>query len=141
MVYKSRKDAWLVSIVWGAMLFAIGSGIYGLVTQPLGVGEAVITIAFTLLLPIFVLWLVFTVEYVVSDQHLIVRNGPFRRTIPLDTIRAVRKTINPLSSPALSLHRLEIKYSSYDVVMISPKDRDAFMKLLAARCPQAEIMD
>lgn len=51
----------------------------------------------------------------------------------------MQKTMNPLSSPALSLKRMEITYGQYDFVLISPINRDQFMKELSTRCPNAEI--
>jgi hypothetical protein len=70
---------------------------------------------------------------------LVIKYGPFKKIIPLNTIKSVKKTMNPLSSPALSLKRLEIIYGQYNMVLISPKDRDEFMKILSKHCPQAEI--
>lgn len=51
----------------------------------------------------------------------------------------MQKTMNPLSNPALSLKRMEITYGQYDFVLISPINRDQFMKELSTRCPNDEI--
>lgn len=133
--FKSQKDWWLTILLWGAMLFAIGSAIYGLFTTPPDFMELLIVIVCAFLIPIFILWLWFTTEYVLTDKSLIIRYGPFRKEILLRTIKSVRKTMNPLSSPALSLKRIEISYESYNSVLISPKDRDHFIHILIERCP------
>lgn len=138
--YKSRKDWWLTIIVWGAMLFAIGSGGYALIEKAPNVGEFLITLALSIVLPIFILWMWLTTFYVIGEKNLIIKFGPFKKTIPLDSIKTVKKTMNPLSSPALSLKRLEIAYGQYNSILISPHDREEFMKVLSKRCPQAKIM-
>lgn len=135
MKFKSKKDWWLAIIIWGAMLFAMGSAIYGLFTTPAGVMDLLIIIPCAFFIPIFILWLWFTTEYILTEKSLIIRYGPFKKEISLHTITSVRKTSNPLSSPALSLKRIEISYEKYNMVLISPKDRDNFIKLLMERFP------
>ncbi len=71
---------------------------------------------------------------------MIIKYGPFKKVIPLNLIKSVKKTTNTLSGPALSLKRIEIVYGQYDFVLISPKDRDEFMRVLSKYCPQAEII-
>lgn len=137
--FTSKKDWWLTMIVWGSMLFAIGGGGFALSVMPPTIGELLVVGALSILLPIFLIWTWLTTYYVLDENNLIIKYGPFQKTIPLDTILSVRKTTNPLSSPALSLQRLEISYGNYDFVLISPKDRDEFMDILAERCPQAKI--
>ena len=58
-----------------------------------------------------------------------------RYKVPLAEVTAVRSTRNPLSSPALSLDRLEITYGRRRI-MISPEDKARFLKELEARCPR-----
>ncbi|MFJ8262632.1 PH domain-containing protein [Rummeliibacillus sp. NPDC094406] len=40
-----------------------------------------------------------------------------QKTIPLESIKSIKKTMNPLSSPALSLKRLDIEYGQYQNVL------------------------
>jgi hypothetical protein len=137
--FKSKQDWWLTAIVWGPMLFAIGSGVMALITEPVSFGEALLLFCLTLLLPVILIWMWLTTYYVLDESSLIIRFGPFKKVIPLNEIRSVKKTSNPLSSPALSLKRLKISYGRYDFVLISPTDRDEFMKILAKKCPNATI--
>ncbi|WP_232223917.1 PH domain-containing protein [Anoxybacteroides tepidamans] len=116
----------------------MGSGIAVLATQQSKLGEQAAVFIGTIALPLFVLWMWLTTYYVLDNDRLIIKYGPFRKIIPLNAIRSVRKTSNPLSSPALSLKRLEIVYGLYHTVLISPKDRDAFIDLLRERCPNME---
>lgn len=137
--YKSKTDWWLAVIIWGSMLLTIGIGVYALATEVLSLVELFILILLTILLPLGILWMWFTTFYVIDEQDLIIRYGPFKQKISLQLIKSMQKTMNPLSSPALSLKRMEITYGQYDFVLISPINRDQFMKELSTRCPNAEI--
>ncbi|WP_088008676.1 PH domain-containing protein [Indiicoccus explosivorum] len=121
MIFPSKKDWWLGVIILGsavlclAIPFIEGDWIAGVLLLPLGGG---------------MLWLWFSTRYILTDEKLIVRYGPFRHEIAVSAITNVRKTKNPFSSPALSLKRLEINYSPYGTILISPKNRDDFIRLL-----------
>lgn len=41
-------------------------------------------------------------------------------------IKTIRPTRNPLSSPAMSLDRLELQFKNGEKIMISPKDKVGF---------------
>jgi hypothetical protein len=77
--------------------------------------------------------LVFPMRYGIDDMNLTVRYGLCRQRIALPDIWKVYPTHNPLSSPALSLHRLRVKFSHGKSVMISPADRDGFLDDLAQK--------
>ncbi len=116
------------------MLGTIGTGLFAMFYESSSFWEVVFLLLFCVLLPLFILWGCLTTYYLFSDNHLIIRYGPFKKRIPLDTITSVKKTSNPLSSPALSLKRLEISYNTYDMVLISPKDREKFISILKEKC-------
>jgi membrane protein YdbS with pleckstrin-like domain len=79
--------------------------------------------------------LVFPMRYGVSDDELIIRHGVVRQRAKLEKILSVEPTRNPLSSPALSLDRLKISTGPRmrDNIMISPADKEGFMRLLEQR--------
>ena len=64
-----------------------------------------------------------------------IRSGPFRFRVPLGEVISVEPSRNPLSSPACSLDRLLIRYGRRQI-MVSPKDRLAFLDALARRGSQ-----
>src|SRR5205807_8834563 len=70
---------------------------------------------------------------------LIVRFGPLSTSLPLDRIVEVFPTHNPLSAPAPSLDRLRINYQRKNgrmwFALISPKDKEAFVRDLASAAP------
>ncbi len=69
-------------------------------------------------------------HYTVDGNMLRVVSGPFRWKVPIDQIRSVQATRNPLSSPALSLDRLRIEYGKRRRIMVSPADKAGFLKAI-----------
>jgi len=51
-------------------------------------------------------------------------------TIKIESISKIAEINSPLSSPATSLVRITIYYNTKDTVMISPKDKQIFIKQL-----------
>lgn len=67
--------------------------------------------------------------YVVDGDVLTIWSGPFRFKIPLRQIESVRASKSPLSSPALSLDRLVIRYGRRRI-MVSPADKMGFLNAI-----------
>jgi hypothetical protein len=132
--YSSKIDWWLgpvlclppATALWVCVSSALAGSMAGLLL-------GVVT---TVLVGGIYFGLVFPMRYGLSDTHLIVRFGMCRRRIPLAEIREVHPTRNPLSSPALSLDRLRIRFDAGDTlkaVLISPSDRGRFLDELARK--------
>jgi hypothetical protein len=139
-VYHSKIDTWLLAVLAAAMAScawtsgtAILSGSPGTwwivaLTAVLGVG-----------LP---LWLLFATRYTLDSRLLTVRSGPFKWRIPIADITGITPTRNPLSSPALSLDRLRIDYGRGRAVMISPRNKEQFLRdieMLRAQRPDDSV--
>ena len=127
--YPSKVDLWLAAILVGTLGMT-------LFVAAIGFTEG----GWTALLPAAMVVLIFgglviPVEYVMEPQRLVVRAGLLRYRIPYEKIQSAHLTRNPLSSPALSLDRINIRYGRFGV-MISPPDREEFLRDLAGRCPQ-----
>jgi hypothetical protein len=75
-------------------------------------------------------WLLKTTCYTLEPTRLLVRSGPFSWNVPLAGIHSITPTRNPLSSPALSLDRLCIEYGKHGSLMISPADKQGFLREL-----------
>jgi len=92
---------------------------------------------------IFIIFIFSTTYYQIDGRILKIRCGVFSNLkIDIDTIRRMSETNNPISSPAFSLDRLEIKYQKerkIDTVMISPKDKDGFIKMITQLNPTIEL--
>jgi len=87
-----------------------------------------------LIVAIFIKFMFLTTYYQIEGKTLRIRCGLFfNLIIDIDTIRRMSKTNNLISSPATSIDRLEIKYQKdrkIDTVLISPKDKSGFIKML-----------
>ncbi len=76
------------------------------------------------------LWMLLSTYYVVEEQTLRIQSGPFRWRLKRDEIRTLSRTRSPLSSPALSLDRIEIRYGARGRVLVSPEDAQGFAAAL-----------
>jgi len=135
-VYPSKKDTWLVVVIWaGAIVFLASSVVT--VLLPLSFKLRLGILLLFIGLVFFVIWVLYSTFYVLANSSLIVRCGPFKWTVPLDTIMEVVPSRNSRSSPACSLDRFRIKYQgSWSGLLISPTDKHHFLQDLAERCPQ-----
>lgn len=125
MAFRSAVDWWFYVVIAVAGAVAVVAVLPVMATgSPGQIAFGVGALLFAVGLP---LWLLFSTEYRVVEQALLVRSGPFRWTIPLAEISSVRESNSALSSPALSLKRLEVKYGGGKSILLSPADRDGFL--------------
>ena len=94
---------------------------------------AIITMA-AIMIPVtvFTLSIFFGTHYTINENNeLTVKCGMiYHSKVDISTIKSISKTWNPISSPAPSLDRIEIKYGKWDSVIVSPKDKQAFIQAL-----------
>jgi len=78
--------------------------------------------------------------YLITGKDLIVKSGfMINKTISIDSIKEISESNNPLSSPANSLDRLEIKYDGNMTILISPKNKIGFLEQLMEINPKVEL--
>jgi hypothetical protein len=137
MVYSSKKDAWLVAIMAGAIFIPLSIGLYNLFAPGGNRSAAAILLVAGAAVGAAVLSLTYPLHYEITANEVIVRCGVLpRQHIPLSAIKEVFPTHNPLSAPAWSLDRLRINYEGNGeegFVLISPKDKAGFMRELVSR--------
>jgi hypothetical protein len=133
--FTSKVDAWLVLVI-AAGLLAMWLAPFGRVRA--GRPIDALDFALPMLATAFIVWLFRTTAYVVTEDSLVVRSGPVRKTVPLGSITRLRATRNPLSSPALSLDRIEVTYGTRRV-LISPKDKQGFLEAVLERSPAVNV--
>jgi hypothetical protein len=76
----------------------------------------------------------------VHDNRLIIRCGfLYRKEVDIQSIQRIKETGNPLSSPAISLDRLEIRYGKSGWVLVSPKGKKGFIAALKSLNSAIEI--
>ncbi|HEX8018260.1 MAG TPA: PH domain-containing protein [Flavobacterium sp.] len=129
--FKSKIDLWLVlflSVIFGGIAINMAlNGVWG-------------SLIFILLIIAFIVHIFATTFYIIEDKKLIVKCG-FLITIPIpvEKIKKISETNDLMSSPALSLDRLEILYNISDTVMISPNEKTKFIEAIQKINPGVEI--
>ena len=129
--FESKIDLWLIlflSILFGGIAIKLAlDGVWGSLIPIL------VTIA-------FIVHMFTTTFYVIEDKKLTIKCGfLINISISVDSIKKISETNNILSSPALSLDRLEIMYNKFDTILISPKDKKEFIKAIQKMNPQVEV--
>ena len=123
--YRSKVDSWLIaSVVVVAVAHAWAATV--LINAANWTAIAIfIPIAIVALgLPV---WILVGTHYTLSPASLEVCCGPFRYQVPIDRIQEIRPSRSMLSSPALSLDRLEVIYGNNESVLTSPLHRERFL--------------
>jgi hypothetical protein len=147
MIHYTRVDWWLAALMGGISLIEFTAGTAVLVGGLLMKNHLPAVIVGPSLLAggvLFglILWALYRIRYEIASPDLLIACGPFRSRLPLESIVEVFPTRNPLSAPASSLDRLRINYQRNNgklwFTLISPKDREAFVRDLASAAPQLQ---
>jgi hypothetical protein len=136
MKYPTKVDGWLAIAMAVSALVPISIAVFGFFSEGTS-SEAgwVAALIFALTTGVVAAVSVPT-YYELRSDSLVVRCGLLRWTIQLDEIISVTPTSSPLSSPAWSLDRLEVRSRREGqdrVLLISPKRRDEFLRELQAK--------
>ncbi len=129
-LYPSKIDKWLGAILLLVPVVSIYAVMNSWRTDAGDPFSVLLTLAFGIGLP---LWILLSTRYVLGTEKLHIRCGPFTKQIAIADIHDVQPTRNPLSSPALSLDRLRLRYGNNKSVMISPRLQGDFLRELNAR--------
>ena len=136
--FPSRVDAWLAALLLTSVLLVLAAVVGGWPRQAAPT-EAVLLVATLAVGAGLPLWVLAATGYRVDAASLAIRSGPFRWRIPLRDIRRVEPSRSWLSSPALSVDRLRIRHGRSGQVLVSPKDRQAFVQALRRGNPHIQI--
>jgi uncharacterized membrane protein YfcA len=128
--YRSRVDGKIGVVIALAALVLILAG--ASLPDPLH-GTAFALHVLGLLCLALCVWTLLGTYYVVDTASLVAHSGPFRWTIPLREIRSVRSTREARSGPALSFDRVRIEFGAGRVLLVSPREKEAFLADLASR--------
>ena len=131
MKFQSKKDWWTYPVFLGIIVAAFIPLVKDQDLTSLYIGVPVAGL---------LLWIWFTTYYVIERNSLVVRSAFIHKIIPVYEIKSIRRTFNPLSSPALSLDRLEIQYGNGKMVLISPENREKFLEELKKMNPSIIIV-
>ncbi|WET03778.1 PH domain-containing protein [Flavobacterium sp. YJ01] len=130
--FKSKIDLWL------AFLLIV---IFGFALIQFAYEKKWIGLSFIFCVISFIIHMFTTTFYTIERDKLRIKCGfLIDFTIEIKNVKKISETFNVLSSPALSLDRLEILYGKYDTVLISPKDKKRFIEELKRINPEIEIV-
>jgi hypothetical protein len=138
MKFKSKVD-WWAHITFASMPLVNIALIVLFILSP-NVINGICAVLFLAINIVILPWW-FNMHYILDEDELVVRLGGFGKgkRIAYKKITSVKETRQPWSSAALSLDRIEIKFrigqtgSTIDVIYISPREKQEFMRLLGER--------
>lgn len=132
-VYRSKISLFLLLIMIAATL----APVFPLLFKP-----QLSTTSYIVMVLSFIFCLIIVVPtfsqtyYSIEDNALHIKSGfLYNRTIHIQAIRKIEETRNIVSSPALSMDRLEIIYNKFDSIIVSPQDKESFIQDLLAINP------
>lgn len=127
-VFKSKIDKWLLfCLILSIIACLLGASV---MLKIGGTFNYVLAAVILILGAGFPLWLLISTRYIVNEENLKIKSGPFSWNIPIQSILSVQESQNAVASPALSLDRLEIKYGEDKAIFVSPVNPAEFMRKL-----------
>lgn len=144
MKYYSKKDRWVLLLVWMTILIPFDFGLLAIhiKSEPPLVISGWIALAASTLFLLALCSLSFPLYYKIEATTLHIRSGLLQQNIPLSSIQAVFPTRNPLVAAAWSLDRLQVNYQSGKrplYALIAPQDKDGFLHELAQHDANLEL--
>ena len=80
--------------------------------------------------------------YIIQNENLIVKSGfIYHQEINIKSITKIESTKSVVSAPATSLDRIEISFNKFDQVIISPKNKQAFIAHLVEINPDIKLKE
>ena len=140
-VYPSKRDWWLMAILWGLSAFFIyvTFTVHKESAAPWMKVFATCFFGLSSLLTLGLGALAHNTSYSLDSANLTIKMGPFVRKIRIAEITGVFPTHNPLSAPAWSLDRIRIRFSTSRFgALISPENKFEFIEELNSLAPHLE---
>jgi hypothetical protein len=137
--FASKRDPWVVVVLWGTTLGLVFAS-FQVAGSPTPLVFRALFILVCILSAVLPPWILHGTSYLLTDEALSIRCGPFRHRVLVNAIQEVTPSRNPVASPACSLDRLHIKYrGSRDGILVSPADKRSFLQDLASRDSQLSL--
>ncbi len=137
MKYRSRISVMLFVFIFGALVSPLirdGEKIFA---------KGIIPGIIYLFIVLICLLVFVSINYTINENSLIVRGFGFKMaTIDIARIKTIKRSYNPLSSPAASLKRLEVKFYHKGRVqsgLISPVREEEFINKLKEINPHIQV--
>lgn len=120
-IYKSKIDYWLVGTMYLITLIP---------TIPALIYAFSWTLVFlVVILLVFASSLIFNTKYIIENETLSIKCGilPIEK-YSIQQIQSIQNTNTIMAAPAISLDRIEIKFTNRKAVVISPLDKHRFIE-------------
>ncbi len=128
---------WIVLVLAGAM---IGMFIPFFLVSPADWSVIWIDLILALLTLWLILDLLLCTRYTIDGTTLKIRCSIVRESCHIGSISEIKESRTWLSSPALSLDRIQIKYGKYGTIVISPLEKEKFIAELCAINPNIKVV-
>lgn len=138
--FLSSKNPFTIIILWSVVLFMVAMLVYYYGKGVLFPLAPFIILALTTAL---ILWVLLDTRYVIKDNFLLYRSGPFRGRIDITKIQKIKYHSGlfvPVSmKPALDTKGFIITFNNDDV-FVSPQNSDLFLKEIQKINPKVEVV-
>jgi hypothetical protein len=137
--FVPRRDFWLSITIWVCITGLALAGLSPLFFGGAGIFGGIVIFLFCFVIAGFIAWSWIATYYVLKESELLIRNGPFTKLVPFESITKVEPIRSWTASAATSIHKVEIYYGKFNLVYVSPLNQETFLKELKTRCPRAHI--
>ena len=138
--FISSKNTFTILILWGLVLFLLAVIGYSVQQETVSLIPTMIL----LLVCAFIVWVLLDTRYVIRNNKLLYRSGPFRGGFDISKIRKIEYfsgyNIPTSIKPALDFKGFIIHYNRFDDVYVSPKNANVFLETLQKLNPKIEIV-
>jgi len=139
MRFYSKKGPIVSIFIWAFILGLLSIVIHdSFYAGDVNVVDFIVILIFLLVTAYFI-WVWFQTYYEVQNDILKIVSGPRRKQIKIKEIISIKRTLNPFTGPALSMDRMSIKYGPYQSVLVSPKEKKAFIEELLKQNPNIQV--
>ena len=127
-------------LMWSIVLFMIV-----LLGYTFGIGElSVAPFVILALAAALIVWVLLDTRYVIKNNFLLYRSGPFRGRIDITKIQKIKRHSGlyvPVSmKPALDTTGFIITFNNFDDVFVSPKNSAIFLEEIQKINPKVEVL-
>lgn len=138
--FLSSKNTFTVAILWSVVSILLFLLVYGIKS-----GEVkLVPIIILSLVIALIIWILLDTRYVIKNNLLLYRSGPFRGRIYINKIRKIQHYsglfIPVTTKPALDNDGFIISYNGYDDLFVSPKKAEIFLEELLKINPKIEVV-
>ena len=129
MRFRSKVDGWFIPMM---VISAVGLivALGGVMLSPMSWFLRVITTVVIVAIMYLLVAISRNTYYEIVGTDLLVRSGPLKWTIPVANIQEITPSRNILSAPALSLDRLKIRFGKRAFILVSPEDKNGFLRAI-----------